>query len=52
MKTIAERMIGMQIDEFFWNYFEKTGVINAYLMYKDDYEENEENILAVSDEKL
>ncbi|SMB91020.1 YqzL-like protein [Desulfonispora thiosulfatigenes DSM 11270] len=42
----------MQIDEFFWNYFEKTGTINAYLMYKNYYEEKEAPLLAVNEENI
>lgn len=38
----------MQIEDFFWSYFEKTGGIGAYLMYKILVEEQGFAVMTVN----
>lgn len=42
----------MQIEDFFWSYFKKTGAIDAYLMYKNNFDEEQDPPLAVPKEEV
>lgn len=43
----------MQVKDFFWRYFQQTGGIEAYLMYKEILEKEQQqlSLKAVSDEE-
>lgn len=38
----------MQVKDFFWRYFQQTGGIEAYLMYREMLEEEEPSSLKVA----
>jgi len=46
-KSKTERMVTMQAKDFFWRYFQQTGGIEAYLIYKEMLEEEERMSLKV-----
>lgn len=47
-KSQTERMVTMQVKDFFWRYFQQTGGIEAYLMYREMLEEDEPSSLKVA----
>lgn len=49
-KSQTERMVTMQTQDFFWRFFQQTGGIGAYLIYKQMMEEEESRLVQIVSE--